>query len=196
MSVAHLSKINNYLTVLVMLLGVYIMFSPILPAIINWWSIKHGTPSNNIISVEQTDINKTSTQEQTNRIVIPSINLDTEILEGQSEDTVNKGVWLRPNSAKPGEVSNSVLVGHRYSYNPGISYPFYSLDKVKTGDKVAVFWQGNLILYQVKQILIANPNATQIEQPTTSERLTLYTCTPLWTSINRLVIIAEPFKQG
>lgn len=196
MTVAKLSKINNYLTIVVILLGLYILFSPIVPAIISWWHTNHANPTKNVIDVEQANVTKAPTSVKTNRLIIPSINLDTEILEGQSATTVNRGVWLRPKSSIPGSDSNSVMVGHRYSYNPGISYPFYNLDKVKAGDKVGVIWQGKLILYQVNKILIVSPDATQIEQPATGEQLTLYTCTPLWTSTNRLVIIAEPFKQG
>ena len=39
--------------------------------------------------------------------------------------------------------------------------------------------------------MVVTPNQTAIQAPTNDNRLTLYTCTPLWTARNRLVVIAE-----
>jgi LPXTG-site transpeptidase (sortase) family protein len=39
---------------------------------------------------------------------------------------------------------------------------------------------------------IVDPSAVEIEAPTTQKQLTLYTCTPIWTAKERLVIIAKP----
>ena len=46
-------------------------------------------------------------------------------------------------------------------------------------------------LYTVTEIKEVPASAIEIEAPTDTARLTLYTCTPLWNPVNRLVVIAE-----
>lgn len=196
MTQKQLGRINDILTVFVVLLGIFIAISPLVPAITNWWQRKHAPQSALTNAVEHiTAVPASTPQPKGNRLAIPAMNLDEPILEGQSHYTVNSGVWKRPNSADPGQGSNTVLVGHRYSYNPGIAHPFYSLDIVEAGDSIGVYWNNHLFRYVVTQVLVVPPEAIDIEAPTSTEQLTLYTCTPLWTSDKRLVVIAKPIEE-
>jgi LPXTG-site transpeptidase (sortase) family protein len=190
MSQKQLGKINDVLTVIVIVLGLYIVVSPFIPAFYNWWQRNHSAPT----ALTQSVVSNTqpSNTVQGNRLSIPVMNLDEPVLDGATARTVNNGVWRLPNSATPGSGSNTVLVGHRYSYNPGIAHPFYSLDIVKVGDSVGVYWENRLYTYTVTEVKVVAPTALEIEAPTPYEQLTLYTCTPLWTSNQRLVIIAKP----
>jgi sortase A len=196
MTQERLGKINSILTIIVVLLGLYIAVSPLLPAFAEWWQRENTIPTTLTQSVEGNKPLPKNTSIDGNRLSIPVMNLDEPILEGQSEKTVNKGVWKLPNSADPGAGSNTVLVGHRYSYNPGIAHPFYSLDIVNVGDSIGVYWNNTLFTYVVTQILIVPPEAVEIEAPTEEEQLTIYTCTPLWTSNSRLVVIAKPIEAN
>ena len=108
------------------------------------------------------------------------------ILEGDSPKTVNRGVWRLPDGSMPNRDSNTVLVGHRFSYkNPSV---FYHLDKVKEGDNIYVSWKKKVYLYKVDKIRTVKPDETSVEDPTQEPQLTIYTCTPLWSTSHRLVI--------
>ena len=195
MSKQQLGKINDALTIIVVLLGFYIALSPLLPALTEWWQRTNIAPTELTQVVQSGGQVADTSLIEGNRLSIPVMNLDEPILEGASEKTVNKGVWHRPQTAKPGEGGNTVLVGHRYSYNPGIAHPFYSLDIVTVGDIIGVYWNSELYRYRVTEVKIVPPEAVEVESPTPYEQLTLYTCTPLWTSNQRLVVIAKPIQE-
>lgn len=124
-----------------------------------------------------------------NQLYIPSIRLVQPILEGQNPNTVNRGVWRLPDSSTPPQKSNTVLVGHRFSYkNPSI---FYQLDKVQAGDNIYVSWDKKIYVYEVDQVRTVLPNAKNVEAPSKEAKLTIYTCTPLWSTSHRLVVISK-----
>lgn len=193
----NLKKFNTFLSFVVIILGLYIVISPFLPQIEYWLrdtdpqivapyggalAVSEGNTASNPPPVE-------------NRIVIPSISLNEPILESSNIGVITDGgTWRRPNTATPIENSNTVIVGHRYFGN-NIS-TFYHLDKVKVGQLLAVYWEGAEILYEVTETKVVDPSAVDIESPTTEKQLTLYTCTPIWTAKNRLVIIAKPIDPN
>ncbi len=123
-----------------------------------------------------------------NRLIIPSIRLEEQVVVGDNPKLVHKGVWHRPHTALPGEGSNTVLVGHRFTYSH--EAVFYNLDQVKTGELLALTWEGKLYTYRVASTSIVSPSETSIEQPTDEETLTIYTCHPLWSVKQRLVVTA------
>lgn len=124
-----------------------------------------------------------------NTLVIPRIKLQQKVLEGGGW-LIHKGVWHQSNTGAPDTGSNMVLSGHRFTYGgPAV---FYHLDKVKTGDKIIVYWQKQKYQYEVKNIKEVPPTAAEVIAPTDNHQLTIYTCTPLVTAKNRLVIQAEP----
>lgn len=124
-----------------------------------------------------------------NHLVIPKIGLDQHIWIGDSPWLVNKGVWHIPHSSTPDKGSNTVLVGHRFTYkDPAV---FYHLDKVEAGDPIIAVYDGKLYNYKVSETKIVNPTDIHIEDPTEENVLTLYTCHPLWSTRQRLVVIAE-----
>jgi sortase A len=47
-------------------------------------------------------------------------------------------------------------------------------------------------LYKVAEIKTVASTAGEVEAPTDTDQLTLYTCTPLWSAKERLVIVAKP----
>lgn len=124
-----------------------------------------------------------------NTIQIPSIGVDTEILEGKSIAMLNKGIWRRPQSPELGK-GNFVLAGHRYMWKTGPN-TFYKLPELKNGDLVRIFWKGERKDYFVKEVFEVAENATDIEKDTGDDFLTLYTCT-LITSSARVVVRAYP----
>lgn len=125
-----------------------------------------------------------------NKLIIPSIFVNGEINEGENKSTLNRGIWLRPNASKPDEGGNTVLTAHRFLFKNGPN-TFYHLDKLKIGEPVLVFWEKKEYNYSIIDIFEVLPDDTYIEKSTEENILTLYTCTPLFTSEKRLVIKAK-----
>lgn len=125
-----------------------------------------------------------------NWLGMSSIGVDGAIHEGQNEDTLLQGIWHRPASSTPDKGSNTVLAAHRFLYLSG-GNTFYHLDQVKLGDGLDVRWNGRLYSYVVYRAETVSSRSVEIEAPTPDAIITLYTCTPLWTSENRLVVQAR-----
>jgi sortase A len=192
-----LRKFNSFLSIVVITLGVYIMVAPFLPQIEFWFrdkSPESAAPYSGELatSIESTTTNPAPAE---NRIVIPSIGLNEPIVESPNINAItNGGTWHRPNSAIPTKDDNTVIVGHRYYGNN--TSTFYHLDKVQVGQLLAIYWEGKEILYEVTETKTVDPSAVDIEASTSEKQLTLYTCTPIWTARNRLVVIAKPVDQN
>lgn len=188
-----LRKLNSFLSLVVIVLGLYIAVSPFLPQVEYWFrdkSPEYTAPygGNLAKSVGSSTDNLAPAE---NRLVIPSIGVNEPILESTNIGVItNGGTWRRPASAKPTDNNNTVIVGHRF-YGNNVS-TFYNLDKVKIGQLLAVYWEGKEFLYEVVESKVVDASAVDIEAPTTERRLTLYTCTPIWTAKNRLVVVARP----
>jgi sortase A len=177
-----LRRFNNLLTVLVVLLGLYIVLGPFLP-LVGWWL--HPPLRTTAVVAQQSHEAPIPAD---NRLKIPRIGLDETINTGPSIVELRKGVWLIPKGSHPDQKSNSVIVGHRFTYaGPAV---FYFLDRVQQNDLIMIDWERKEYIYKVSAIDIVPPSDTAVEKPTPDSRLTLYTCTPLWTAKNRLVITA------
>lgn len=187
-----LKTANNFLLAAIVIINTYLILAPFYPKAYLWWQLHvnhQGQKLEKVVASAKAKPRRPPDQARTGEwLVIPKIALDTPIFEGPTVATANKGVWHRPKSAKPGN-SNTVLAGHRFTYTQpkGI---FYNLDKLATGDRIALFWNGMTYTYTVHNTKVVPPSDTDIEQPTATETLTLYTCTPLWSAKNRLVVTA------
>ncbi len=179
----RLRTFNHLLSVAIVVLAGYIIAWPFVPTA-TWW-VQHEAPL--VSAAPKVDPN--SPPPQQNSLVIPSLGMTELIHEGPGEATLNKGVWRRPASSTPDALSNTVLTGHRFTYS-GKSV-FYYLDKLQPQDQVYVFWEGKKHTYVVSQLLEVSPDRGEIESATTDPTLTIYTCTPLWSAKNRLVVIAR-----
>lgn len=124
-----------------------------------------------------------------NRLVIPSIGVDMSILEGPTEKTLDRGgIWHIPNTSNPERGGNTVLSGHRWQYLPPSSRTLYLLDKVKDGQPVILYWHGQEYDYTITGREIVTPDRTDILQNTDQPQLTIFTCTPLYSTKQRLVL--------
>jgi LPXTG-site transpeptidase (sortase) family protein len=185
-----LKRINDYLTVVLVIIILYILLAPLLPQVSFWVKSKATNTEDTVSAVEGKKENIPSE----NMLVIPSMYLKEEIHEGAYADTLSKGVWRRPHTSTPEQGGNTVLAGHRFTYHG--QAVFYHLDKVSLGDSIVIFWNGAKYEYKVNNIQEVSPNAVEIEKDTDTPLLTIYTCTPLWTVERRLVIQAQLVEQG
>lgn len=179
-----LRHFNNALTFVVIALGLYLILMPLLPQATFWIRQKTGDLSKDNHSVQLP---------KDDRLVIPQMGMDAQVHEGMYTNTLEKGLWHRPRTSTPDKGGNTVIVGHRFLY--GSPAVFYHLDKVKENDEFNLFWKGKEYKYKVREVRVVAANQTSIESNTNEPTLTLYTCTPIWTSKNRLVVISDLVKD-
>lgn len=189
-------QVNDGLSVVAVLLGVYIAVAPFLPNLSLWYkgAFQGGsgyTYQGELASLDGEDVSSEQLPPpEENTLLIPEIFLDQKILEGQTIDVIASGdVWRRPNTSTPDAGGNTVIVGHRWSYNNDGT--FYHLDKLEVGDKFSVYWNKQEYVYEVFETKVVPPTEVSIEGTSEESVLTLYTCTPLWTATNRLVVISK-----
>lgn len=193
---AGLRRFNNFLTILVIILGLYMILMPLWPQLAFWIKERTGQTGGNIAYTETPDPNNKDSKPipKENKLVIPQMGLDATINDGRYAGTLQKGLWRRPLTSAPDKGGNTVIVGHRFTYRgPAI---FYHLDKLKVNDEFAVLWNGKRYDYRVREVKVVEPTAIEIENNTEDPILTLYTCTPMWTAKQRLVVISDLITEG
>jgi LPXTG-site transpeptidase (sortase) family protein len=141
------------------------------------------------------DLDSDSFDPEVDAVYIPAVGIKAPVVEGETEDALSRGAWRRPMSSTPDAGGNTVITGHRFQYLPPNNLTFYHLDKVQKGDEVVVYWDGMQYDYIVEKIFVVEADAVEIEENTSDSRLTLYTCTPLWTAQKRLVVVAKPAEE-
>jgi sortase A len=135
-------------------------------------------------------------------IVIEKINVNAPIVS--SVDPANKdeyskaldeGVAHAAGTVFPGENGNSFLFSHSTfnvfeigQYNA----VFTLLNKLETGDKIVTFYKGTRFDYVVAEMKVVSPS--DVSPLTASHEapvLTLQTCDPPGTDLNRLIVVAK-----
>lgn len=188
-------RLNDGLSVVTVVFACYILLLPLLP-IVRLWIEKRADKTGGYVyqSALQTKPDAAHVAKpmpKDNRLVLPTIQVDQEILEGESFRTLEKGLWRKPSTSTPDKGGNTVLLAHRFTYRTTDQGVFYHLDKIKVGDKFPVYWQGKEYDYEVREIKVVSPLAIEVEQNTEEPILTMYTCTPIWSPTQRLVVIAH-----
>jgi len=139
------------------------------------------------------DITMTATEKipNYNVLVIPKMGVNATINEGATADTLWKGIWRMPQTSTPDEGGNTVISAHRYLYRPPDPRTFFLLDKLVPGDMFYIYWKGQRYDYKVSETKIVDPSEISILYNTANSQVTLFSCTPLFTSDQRLVVIAD-----
>ncbi len=125
--------------------------------------------------------------EAPSRVVIPSIEVDALIVEGDSWEQLKLGVGHHLNSANPGERGNLVLSAHNDIYGE----IFRHLDDLELGDDVVVYADEQPYRYVVTAKQIVEPTEVSVLAPTTKPVVTLISCYPYMVDTHRIVVIAE-----
>jgi sortase A len=121
------------------------------------------------------------------RIVIPKINVDAPVLEGDDWETLKKGVGHHIGTANPGERGNVYISGHNDIYGQ----TFRRLEELDLGDEVVIYAGPKSYRYVVREKRIVEPKDVSVMYPTTEPILSLQTCYPFMVDTHRLVVIAR-----
>lgn len=144
-----------------------------------------------------------------NRIIIPKMNkniplVDVEVDPWATFETMHevfmeelkKWIVRYPGTAKPGEVGNAFIFGHSSNY-PWIKSEFNAvfalLDKLDKGDEIIVYYQQKKYIYTVTDHATVKPGdvKTLESRDHTKKELSLMTCWPVGTTLERLIVFAE-----
>lgn len=121
------------------------------------------------------------------RLVIPSINVDVPVVEGDDWEQLKKGAGHHIGSANPGERGNCFISGHNDIYGE----IFRRLEDVKIGDEITVYGGQQPYRYVVRATRIVDPDDVSVMYPTSTPVLTLLTCYPYMIDSHRVIVIAE-----
>lgn len=191
-----LRQVNNLLSVLVIGISVYIILTPFFPQFQFWYKKTLGSKPPLVAANDASKPNRpVEVIPKENTLVIPRLLMQEQIFEGPNVGVLRKGIWRRPSTDAPDRGGNTVIVGHRFTYSDP-SGPFYHLNKVKIGDEIFVYWQEKKYTYRVSNVAVVPATDLEVEETSSTPVLTLYTCTPLWSAKDRLVVQAKLVGVG
>lgn len=138
------------------------------------------------------------------KLIIPKINVDVPVEYNVTPDhesqmaAMEHGVaWfgIPGANSKPGQIGNTVLSGHSSNDildSGNYKFIFAQLDRLNKNDMIYVNYEGVRYTYTItNKEVVAPTEVNKLIYPTDKPVLTLITCTPLGTSINRLLVTAE-----
>lgn len=124
---------------------------------------------------------------QPTRIQIPAINVDAQIVPGDSWEQLKKGVGHHVGSANPGERGNLVLSAH----NDVFGEIFRHLDQLKPGDEVIVYSGAQRYRYTIGEQRLVAPTQVEVMLPTNEPTVTLISCYPYLVNNQRIVVSGQ-----
>lgn len=144
-----------------------------------------------------------------NRIIIPKIGKNIPLIDIKQKkvdgidelnnifmEELENGVIRYPGSGKPGEDGNAFIFGHssnfpwmKWDYNDVFSL----LDNVVFDDEVVVYYGQEKHTYKIRSKDVISPGDVSVLKSDENDRskITLMTCWPIGTTLNRLVLTGE-----
>ncbi len=146
-----------------------------------------------------------------NRIIIPKIAKNIPLLDIKNQEVSGpkqlENIFMKelanwviryPGSSKPGRPWNTFVFWHssnfpwiKWNYN----HVFATLDNVKYWDKVIMYYNQKKYVYKITKKRIIKPwDVSILKNNKNKDELTLMTCWPVWTTLNRLIVTWELVK--
>jgi len=148
-----------------------------------------------------------------NRLIIPKIGKNVPLLDVKNQqvwssnelenifmDELKDWVVRYPGTAKPGEVWNSFIFWHSSNF-PWVTWDynqvFALIDKITYGDEIIVYYGEKKYKYVVREKKVISPNNVSLLKNRGKDKseLTLMSCWPIGTTLNRMIIIWELVKE-
>lgn len=148
----------------------------------------HQGPALDRPSLEQ---RATPSSSAATRIVIPAIDVDAPVIEGDGWEELKQGAGHHPGSAQPGEPGNVVLSGH----NDIFGQIFQRLEDLAPGDEIILYAGDRPYRYEVVDKRVVAPTEVEVMDPTSEPTLTLITCYPYLIDTHRIVVFARLVDQ-
>lgn len=138
------------------------------------------------------------------KLIIPKINVDVPVAYDIGNDYASQMAAMANGvaqfaipgaSSHPGQIGNTVIAGHSSNDlldQGSYKFIFAQLDKLNIGDTIYANYQSKRYTYTITKKEVVKPNEVdKLVYPTSKPILTLITCTPLGTALNRLLVTAE-----
>ncbi|MDB5162177.1 MAG: sortase family protein [Candidatus Saccharibacteria bacterium] len=184
----------------VVLIFIFIQFNQFFVANVQAYVSPGSIDPQNIVVDPTNDVQVSSEP----RLIIPKINVDVPVAYDVGSDynsqmaAMNNGLAhfsIPGASSHPGEIGNTAIAGHSSNdlFDSGdYKFIFAQLDKLAPGDSIYANYHSKRYTYVVTKIETVKPNEiSKLIYPTDKPVLTLITCTPLGTALNRLLVTAE-----
>jgi sortase A len=104
---------------------------------------------------------------------IPKIALDVPVHEGTGELVLNRAVGSIAGTARPGDVGNIGIAGHRDGF-------FRRLKELEPGDAIEIVTLARTDTYLIDKISIVDPADVHVLNPSPVPAVTLVTCYPFY----------------
>ena len=121
------------------------------------------------------------------RLVIPAINVDSQVVQGDGWDQLKQGVGQRIGTPDPGQTGNVVLSAHDDIFGE----IFRHLDGLKPGDEVQIYTASQIFSYVVTSTRLVAPTDVGVMNATSYPSITLISCYPYLVDKQRIVVFAD-----
>jgi sortase A len=121
------------------------------------------------------------------RVIIPAIDVDKLVVQGDTWEQLKKGVGQHLGTPDPGQPGNLVLSAH----NDIFGEIFRDLDQLQPGDEVQLYTASQIYTYIVTGTRIVEPTEVSVMDPTPHPSLTLISCYPYLIDNERIVVFAD-----
>jgi len=121
------------------------------------------------------------------RIVIPAINVDSQVVQGDGWEQLKKGVGQHIGTADPGNNGNLVLSAHDDIFGE----IFRHLDQLQPGDEVQIYTVSQIYTYVITASHLVAPTDVSVMSATSYPSATLISCYPYLVDKQRIVVQAD-----
>jgi sortase A len=121
------------------------------------------------------------------RIVIPAINVDSQVVQGDGWEQLKKGAGQHIGSADPGRNGNMVLSAHDDIFGE----IFRHLDQLQPGDEVQIYTASQIYTYVITGSRLVAPTDVSVMNATSHPSATLISCYPYLVDKQRIVVFAD-----
>lgn len=185
--------------VAVALIGLFVVMFPAIKNEIKYLFTKN-IAEDVVLTEKEAEPTKIVVKDPEFSIVIPKIGANSKVIK--DVDPYDKDVYLQAlrtgvahaeGTSYPSRGGNTFLFAHSTDnfYNANrYNSVFYLLNKMEVGDDIYVAYENNLYKYAVSEIkLVDASDVSYLEGNSTDDVLTLMTCWPAGTTLQRLLVI-------
>ena len=135
-----------------------------------------------------------------NHLVIPAISVDAPIswkvnnVPADVQQNLQQGVIHLSGTALPGEKGNVFMTGHSSDLpwlKGDYKTVFALLNKLVSGDQIQLKYQNKVFMYSVYDSKVVEADDVSVLDQGGESKLSLMTCTPVGTSLRRLIVLAK-----